>query len=105
MAVNTNNDKRWETDDAQYLRDLSKRLMGVPVCHGVDQYDAERVYNLAKQAVKPKRKVIQIAVAVETATTFYTLYALCDDGSLWARIEAPHKELVWQMLNPIPQDD
>lgn len=34
------------------------------------------------------RKIIQIAATPETQDSYHTIYALCDDGTLWTR--TPH---------------
>lgn len=39
-----------------YLRDLAERLMHIPVVHGTDQGDVERLYRIAQQLEKQKAK-------------------------------------------------
>lgn len=39
--------ERDEMSTSQYLRDLAKRLWGVPVMYGVDQLDAEMLVEIA----------------------------------------------------------
>jgi hypothetical protein len=88
--ANMKNVKRLEDmSDGEYLRDLSGRLMHIPVMHGVDQYDAERTYNMAKSVQKitaHKRRAIQIAAAQSIESGGILLYALCDDGTMWVRV-------------------
>lgn len=50
-----------------------------------------------------KRKIIQIAIAPETESTIAVLYALCDDGTLWALVDNNTSE--WEAVKPIPQDE
>lgn len=48
------------------------------------------------------RKIIQIVVTQETKREKGALFALCDDGSLWARILFQDNR--WYRINSIPQD-
>jgi hypothetical protein len=54
-----------------------------------------------------ERKVIQIAAAAygvgEQIGGVDTVYALCDDGSVWWYEFASHPE--WSRMKPIPQGD
>lgn len=44
-----------QLSDSKYLRDLAERLMHVPVMHGVDQSDADRLIAVARNIEEPKR--------------------------------------------------
>ena len=47
------------------------------------------------------RKIIQIAAIPETKNSFRTVFALCDDGTVWDIFESGDG---WELLPPIPQD-
>jgi hypothetical protein len=53
------------------------------------------------------RKPVQIAVVPDTYTHYETLYALCDDGSLWFLMQpcAGVDRGEWKPLPPIPADE
>jgi len=40
-------------NSAEYLRDLSNRIMHIPIMHGVNQADCDDLDKLAKQQVRP----------------------------------------------------
>lgn len=42
----------YEMTDQEYLRDLSERLMHVPVMHGTDQYDVDRLLEMARKTAQ-----------------------------------------------------
>jgi len=44
-----------ELTDAQYLRDLAKRLMHVPAAYGTNQYDCDRLCEIAKKIVRSEK--------------------------------------------------
>lgn len=46
------------------------------------------------------RKIIQIAATPETKNSFRTVFALCDDGTVWDIFESGDG---WELLPPIPQ--
>jgi len=48
------------------------------------------------------RKIIQVFATPATDRTKGTLFALCDDGSLWTRIIYQHDK--WHRVDDIPQD-
>lgn len=37
-----------ELNDVQYLRALAERIFRIPVVHGTDQYDTDRLYRIAQ---------------------------------------------------------
>jgi hypothetical protein len=41
-----------ELGDQEYLRNLAERLMHVPVMYGTDQYDCDRLLELARKMVQ-----------------------------------------------------
>lgn len=47
------------------------------------------------------RKIVQIAAHGEGERTFSTLFALCDDGSVWSKVLHD----AWFEIPAIPQDD
>lgn len=54
------------------------------------------------------RKVIQIAGSSETVDRFASLFALCDDGTIW-RMVVHHADYntedYWAQMKEIPQDE
>lgn len=52
-----------------------------------------------------KRKIIQITAATSGHKNemYPQLYALCDDGTLWARIFDWNSVAKWSRIEPIPQ--
>ena len=49
------------------------------------------------------RKPIQIAVTAETESAFGSIFALCDDGSIWYKDDSFSTK--WVKVDDIPQDD
>jgi hypothetical protein len=41
-----------QQSDAEYLRDLCDRVMAIPIMYGVDQYDCERLLEIASKQPK-----------------------------------------------------
>lgn len=55
-----------------------------------------------------RRVVVQIAVTAETEWEYATVYALCDDGSVWFSPHFPEGKLPvlrWHRVPDIPQGD
>jgi hypothetical protein len=52
-----------------------------------------------------KRKIVQISAIPDTSTQYETVYALCDDHTVW-RIVLKEEDLnpVWVELPPIPNE-
>jgi hypothetical protein len=48
------------------------------------------------------RKPVQIAAVPDTEAHYETLYALCDDGSVWFLSQPGLTDAVWRPLPPIP---
>lgn len=48
------------------------------------------------------RKIIQIAIDPSTDEYTGSVYALCDDGTVWSRQDITNKQ--WYKLPPIPQE-
>jgi hypothetical protein len=46
------NDAYQEPTDAEFLRDLAERIMHIPVCHGVDGGDSDRLCWIADKIEK-----------------------------------------------------
>jgi hypothetical protein len=38
-----------ELDNVEYLRDLADRIFRIPVMHGVNGYDYDRLYRIARE--------------------------------------------------------
>ncbi len=52
--------------------------------------------------MKPKRKIIQIAITSEgelSSPALYALYALCDDGTIWLKVKFDTHERDWVQLD------
>jgi hypothetical protein len=49
------------------------------------------------------RKIIQISAIPDSEHNWPGVYALCDDGSLWAINYCPAVTTAWWQLPPIPQ--
>ena len=48
MIEDEDNEEEYvEMNDVEYLRDLSERLRGIPVEHGIDGYDIDRLLTMA----------------------------------------------------------
>lgn len=60
-----------------------------------------REIKMTEQTQKPGRKIVQICAIPGTEYSHCCIYVLCDDGSLWAAVNAGE----WTKLPPIPQDD
>lgn len=56
---------------------------------------------MTEQTQKPGRKTVQISAIPGTEYSHACIYALCDDGSLWASVNSDG----WTKLPPIPQED
>jgi hypothetical protein len=54
---------------------------------------------------KAKRKIVQLATATSGHQNemYPSLYALCDDGTVWIRNVGEWKTAEWSILPPIPQ--
>jgi len=51
------------------------------------------------------RKVIQIVAVPEDINFYHSMYALCDDGTMWNTSWLPSGEQQsWLQVAPIPQD-
>lgn len=53
-----------------------------------------------------RRRAKQIATNLTHTADFseiFTLTALCDDGTIWRRIEGKHYRQGWEMIEDIPQ--
>jgi len=50
-----------------------------------------------------KREVIQIAVDSGAGVRSSTLFALCDDGTIWRQDLLPNKS--WRRMEDVPQDE
>ena len=46
-----------EIDDEKYLRDLAERIMHIPVMHGTDQGDTDRLLEIAAKLARLKRRL------------------------------------------------
>jgi hypothetical protein len=50
------------------------------------------------------RRIVQIAIDPSSSDSYSpVIYALCDDGSLWARLDAPGK--LWERQLEVPDED
>ena len=47
------------------------------------------------------RKIIQIAIDPAPDCSIVVVYALCNDGTVWSRNDAPGRE--WSRMDDIPQ--
>lgn len=51
-----------------------------------------------------ERKIVQIAAAAGDLKAHQKMFALCDDGSVWAYSYSPGNEnWNWKLIPPIPQ--
>ncbi len=50
-------DKEWvELLPSEYLKDLAQRIFRIPVMYGVDQYDYERLNEIARDLAQQQKK-------------------------------------------------
>jgi len=49
------------------------------------------------------RKIIQIAIDPTQDCSSCVVYALCDDGTVWSRVDLPGKQ--WSRMNDVPQHE
>lgn len=60
-------------------------------------------YHLA-ELQEPPRRIIQISAASETEDRYQSVFALCNDGTVWRVVNRPSPEdCYWASFPPIPQ--
>lgn len=51
------------------------------------------------------RRVVQICAIPETDGNYCTVYALCDDGTIWAKVPRPDNGAEWMQVVGVPQPE
>ncbi len=86
---------------ATYVRDYAEHLERFDPADD-EEFGIERdIAGLARPIQSCPRKIIQIAVTA-VADEEDTLYALCDDGTVWWTIPAA---MPWRKVRDIPQEE